>query len=224
VAGYFPSIDHAVLRGLLARRFKGDGFLALLDRIIHAGAVTPGRGLPIGSLTSQHFANAYLDPADRLLESLPQVSSPVRYMDDLVWFCPSREAAWHSLGLLRDCVEGELRLRLKEGVVIRPSAQGLRFCGCRIVPGAILAGRRRWQRYREACAPLVIAAADGVAERLLQRAHDGALAALLPADTLSRRRRLWWGGEDGTPRRVAQSARRLLDAEIQCGPASPLER
>jgi hypothetical protein len=65
VDGYFPSIDHARLKQLLARRFKGDGFLALLGRIIDSCPAAPGRGLPIGSLTSQHFANHYLDGADR---------------------------------------------------------------------------------------------------------------------------------------------------------------
>jgi hypothetical protein len=194
VAGYFPSIDHAVLGRQLARWFKGDAFLALLGRIIAVGAVGPGRGLPIGSLTSQHFANAYLGPADRLLESLPQVSQPVRYMDDIVWFCPDRAAARASLTQLRACVHDELHLRLKDAVVIRPAAQGLRFCGCRVLPGAVWPGRRRWRRYREAVGRLQVAQWAGLGDGLLQRAHDVALSALLPADSLARRRNLWWAG------------------------------
>jgi hypothetical protein len=194
IAGYFPSIDHAVLRAQLARRFKGHAFLALLDRIVAAGAVTPGKGLPIGALTSQHFANAYLGPADRLLESLPGVHGPVRYMDDIVWFCASRSEARHSLTALRACVEGELKLRLKDAIVIRPSADGLRFCGCRVLPGVVLPGQRRWRRYVHAVRRLQTAEAAGVGQALLQRAHDGACAALLPCDSRQRRRRLWWSG------------------------------
>ncbi|KFB75012.1 RNA-directed DNA polymerase [Candidatus Accumulibacter cognatus] len=83
---HVPSIDHARLKALLARRFKGDGFLALLGRIIDAGGAA-GRGLPIGSLTSQHFANAYLDVADRWLLEDRRVRAQLRYMDDILWWC-----------------------------------------------------------------------------------------------------------------------------------------
>ena len=53
---YFDTIDHQRLYQRLLRRFKGHDFLALLRRIIASYHVTPGKGLPIGSLTSQHFA------------------------------------------------------------------------------------------------------------------------------------------------------------------------
>lgn len=68
IRAYFASVDHARLQRALRRRFKNAGLLALCDRIISAFAVTPGRGLPIGALTSQHFANFYLDPLDRRRE------------------------------------------------------------------------------------------------------------------------------------------------------------
>jgi RNA-directed DNA polymerase len=62
---YFPSIDHNILIEILAKRFKGREILDLLKRIIDSYEAQPGKGLPIGSLTSQHFANYYLDGADR---------------------------------------------------------------------------------------------------------------------------------------------------------------
>jgi RNA-directed DNA polymerase len=129
VDGYFPSIDHARLRALLARRFKGAGFLALLDCIVAAGGgvTVPGRGLPIGALTSQHFANAFLDRADRfLLETCrTQVRAHVRYMDDIVWWCDTPEDAQQTLAALRVFMANELGLTLKPQAAIRPSAQGL---------------------------------------------------------------------------------------------------
>ena len=64
IDGYFPSIRHEPLLDLLGRRFKGDAFLRLLARIVACGATSgAGVGLPIGALTSQHFANAFLDSA-----------------------------------------------------------------------------------------------------------------------------------------------------------------
>jgi RNA-directed DNA polymerase len=60
VSGYFEHIDHAILLDLLARRFKGASFLGLLERVLLTYQSAPGRGLPIGSLTSQYFANHFL--------------------------------------------------------------------------------------------------------------------------------------------------------------------
>lgn len=196
VDGYFPSIDHARLRALLARRFKGAGFLALLDRIVAAGGgvTVPGRGLPIGALTSQHFANAFLDRADRfLLETCrTQVRAHVRYMDDIVWWCDTPEAAQQTLAALRVFMANELGLTLKPQAAIRPSVQGLLFCGCRVTPGVVLPSPRKRRRYREAVERLQRAEALGLAdERVLQRAHDAALGALAHTQSLNFRRRLW---------------------------------
>jgi hypothetical protein len=65
VRKYFDSIDHDVLRRSLTRRIKDVRVLDLFGRIIAGYRGGIGRGLPIGSLTSQHFANFYLDPLNR---------------------------------------------------------------------------------------------------------------------------------------------------------------
>jgi retron-type reverse transcriptase len=90
---YFDTVDHAVLYRLLQRRFKGQAFFAVLQRILNSFHVTSGKGLPIGALTSQHFANYYLNGLDRyILEHLPSCAH-VRYMDDILWWCDSRASA-----------------------------------------------------------------------------------------------------------------------------------
>jgi hypothetical protein len=192
VDGYFPSIDHALLKGLLERRFKGAGFLALLGRIIDAGATaTPGRGLPIGALTSQHFANAYLDAADRMLLEHEGVCAHVRYMDDIVWWCPAQAAARASLEDLRSFLWQERGLHLKPAAHIGRSAQGLAYCGFRVKPGVVLASSRKLSRYRAGLARIRNAQAGAVATPgQAQRACDALLAALAGAQTLGFRRRL----------------------------------
>lgn len=60
VRKYFDSVDHDVLKRLLARRLKDPPLLKLLFAIVDSHATAPGKGLPIGSLTSQHLANFYL--------------------------------------------------------------------------------------------------------------------------------------------------------------------
>lgn len=192
VDGYFPSIDHERLKALLARRFKGAGFLALLGRIIDRGAAeTPGRGLPIGALTSQHFANAYLDAGDRMLLEHRDVRAHVRYMDDIVWWCPTRAAALASLDELRAFLWRERGLLLKPSAHIGGSDRGLAFCGYRIRPGVVLASSRKLSRYRAGLARVQAAQASGAASAgQAQRAHDALLAALSGAQTLGFRQRL----------------------------------
>jgi hypothetical protein len=85
IRGYFANIDHERLRDLLARRFKNPGLLALMAGIIDSYHTRPGRGLPLGELTSQHLANYYLNGLDRLLLEDCRVNGLVRYMDDLLW-------------------------------------------------------------------------------------------------------------------------------------------
>lgn len=83
IVRHFPSLDHAVLHDILARRIPEHDVLALSDTIIASGAGIhedsapavwlPGdelrpRGLPIGNLTSQHWSNCYLDPLDHFIK------------------------------------------------------------------------------------------------------------------------------------------------------------
>ena len=65
---YFDSISHENCCARLARKFKDRRLLDLFDRIIASYESAPGRGVPIGSLTSQHFANFYLGWFDRFVK------------------------------------------------------------------------------------------------------------------------------------------------------------
>ena len=191
VAAYFASIDHAILLDLLRRRFKGDEFLALLERIVAAGAPA-GRGLPIGALTSQHFANAYLDGGDRLLLARADVRAHARYMDDIVWWCDSAADARRSLADLREFLRAQRRLELKTPARVGRSERGVAFCGFRIRPGIVLPSARKLARYRQGARRLAAAEAQGgITERDLQRAHDVLAATLAHTQSLRFRRRVW---------------------------------
>lgn len=180
IDGYFPSIDHARLRAIIARRFRGAGFLALVDRILAAGSrTTPGRGLPIGSLTSQHFANLFLDRADRFLLETLGVGAHVRYMDDIAWSCPSAHAARRSLAVFEAFVREALDLTVKAGAHIGPARRGLVYCGFRVRPGVVLPSPRKLRRYRARRRQLARAERLGLAsEDELRRASDALLATL----------------------------------------------
>jgi retron-type reverse transcriptase len=98
---YFPSIDHQILKTALRRKLKCPSTLWLVDTIIDASneqeevsyyfegddLFTPGerrRGLPIGNLTSQFFANVYLSGFDHFVKERLSGAQYVRYVDDFV--------------------------------------------------------------------------------------------------------------------------------------------
>ena len=100
---YFPAIDHAVLKADLSRRIACAGTLRVLDAVIDGSnpqepvnLYFPGddlfapfrrrRGLPIGNLTSQFFANVYLDRLDHYVREVLRAPGYVRYVDDFALF------------------------------------------------------------------------------------------------------------------------------------------
>jgi hypothetical protein len=148
VVRFYPAIDHAIVRTQLAEDHHEPWLLALCDRILAAGrgatfrAHFPGDdlfaplaravGLPLGNLTSQHWANRYLDPVDHLVKDRLRVRPYLRYMDDLLLFADDRAAL---ADLARRVEEAcwSLRLRLHPWEV-RPTASGVGFVGYRVGP------------------------------------------------------------------------------------------
>ena len=149
IAGYFASIDHELVFRILLRRFKGKRFERQLRRILACYAVEPGKGLPIGSLTSQYFANYFLDGLDRLLADDTQVRAHVRYMDDIVFWGDSKKDIRAILQRVRDYLFTQRHLTIKPDFRIQRCAQGISYCGFRILRGTIRLSRRRKRRYQQ---------------------------------------------------------------------------
>lgn len=149
IARYFASISHPRLLQTLMHRFKGAQCMAQLQRIIDSYQSSPQHGLPIGSLTSQYFSNYYLDGLDRLLAGLSTVRAQVRYMDDIIWWCDSKQDVRDTLNTITDWLQSERDLQVKPTVQIQPSKQGVTYCGFRILPGVIRLSRRRKRRYQQ---------------------------------------------------------------------------
>lgn len=100
---YFPSIDHEILKGILRRKIKCNHTLWLIDTLINSSNAQepvldyfPGddllspanrrKGLPIGNLTSQFFANVYLSGFDHFVKEQLKANCYLRYVDDFAVF------------------------------------------------------------------------------------------------------------------------------------------
>lgn len=148
VRRYFDSIPHEGLRARLGRLFKDHRLLEVFDRILSAHESSPGRGVPIGSLTSQHFANSYLGWLDRYAKEGIGLRGYVRYMDDFVaWGDDPRE-----LRVVRDRIGAflgsELGLEFKPSPYLNRTRHGMDFLGCRVYAGHVTLSRRSRVRLR----------------------------------------------------------------------------
>lgn len=179
ISAYFASIDHERMHADLQRRFKDPGLLRLCWRILAQHHTAPGRGLPIGALTSQHFANLYLAPLDRFLLEHLRVAGMVRYMDDVAWWGRDRARVRHQLDEVGEFLAHERGLSVKPNWQLNRSEHGIPLCGVSVTPHAIRPSLRRKRRYRASRARWEAAFRAGRIDALaLQRGHDAALAIL----------------------------------------------
>ncbi len=143
---YFDSIDHSVLLAMLQQRIKDKVLLDIFRKIINSYSIQPAKGLPIGSLTSQYFANHYLGKADHYAKEKLQVPAYVRYMDDMVLWGDNKKQLNEKGEAFRDFIIRELDLAFKTSYMNKTS-RGLPFCGYTIYPEKILLNGRSKKRF-----------------------------------------------------------------------------
>jgi retron-type reverse transcriptase len=211
---FFPSLDLGILRAILARKIADGDVMGLVDRILESGAgilsdeyqvvyfpgddlfvATRPRGLPIGNLTSQFWANVYLNELDqfvkRELRCCKQRGAYLRYVDDFLLFSDRKRQLWDWKDAVRDFLaDRRLALHERESTVY-PVTTGIPFLGFRIYPthrrlkrrnGVAFA--RRFQKWRQAIA-------DGeMSVEELHRRVQGWVAHAAHGDTRGLRRSL----------------------------------
>ena len=146
ISKYFASIDRNTLLEILERKLKDTRLLELIARIVW-NPPDEDRGLPIGNMTSQFFANVYMDPFDHFVKETLKQRHYIRYMDDFVVFPDDRESIPGLLAQMKAYLNDELGLKVKEnGVVINTPMHGLGFLGVRIFPSTIRIHRKNLTR------------------------------------------------------------------------------
>lgn len=173
---FFPSVDHIILKSLLDRKVVCSGTRWLINTVIDNSnpqdspldyfpgdnLLTPlerKKGLPIGNLTSQFFANYYLNALDHFVKETLHCKGYVRYVDDFTLFSDSKGELWHWKELVGGYLEG-MRLKLNsQSTAVYPSIEGRPFLGQivfpyhRLLPSAnIRAFRKKLKRLQTASA------------------------------------------------------------------------
>lgn len=147
ISKYFYRVDHAVLKEILTHRIKDERLLRLLGRIIDSEDTRFGLpagyapedctddmwlwdvGMPIGNLTSQLFANIYLNELDQFCKHQLHIHHYIRYMDDVVILSDDKKWLGEIKAEIEDFLLTELHLSLNKKTTIRPITLGIDFVG-----------------------------------------------------------------------------------------------
>lgn len=156
---FFPSIDRVRLHHMIESKIKCEKTLAVIRAIVP----DTGRGLPIGSLTSQLFANVYGNVIDRFIHFELGARHWARYMDDIVILSSNPYELRHWFDDIEEASKQCLGLSISKWQV-SPISCGINFLGFRI-----------WPRHKLLRKSSVVAAKRKIA-RSVRHGDDEALA------------------------------------------------
>jgi len=192
---YFDSIDHEALKILIRRFIKDTRILFLLDGVIDSYETAPGKGVPIGNLTSQFFANLYLAGMDHFILEKLHPSAYCRYMDDFVLWSSSQAELKTIFTQVNEYVTQNLKLTIKQPVFGKTAA-GLPFLGFLIKEKGIFLLQKSKRRFKKRITEITVSLYSGVIteEKAAERARS-VCAAINIARTNRLRKKVFEKGE-----------------------------
>ena len=155
IAKYFYRVDHEILMKILSKHIKDPLILRDLYNLINCedtafglpAGVQPelcnqeewlyNRGMPIGNLTSQMFANIYLNELDQFCKHDLHIRHYIRYMDDIIILWPDKNELHQIQAEIERFLDEKLHLELNKKTCIRPAWLPVTFVGAQITPKAI---------------------------------------------------------------------------------------
>lgn len=149
---FFDSINHEILLSVLSSRIKDQELMNLLTEVV--GSFTSYRstlfdrcGVPIGNLTSQLFANVYMDMFDQFMKHELKVKYYARYTDDFVIVSESKEYLLYLLPQIQLFLREKLRVQIHpKKVTITRSGRGIDYLGYVLFPHFTLVRKRTQKR------------------------------------------------------------------------------
>lgn len=136
---FFDSIDHSILLTLIRQKINCPETLELLERVIDSFHKARGKGLPLGNVTSQIFANIYMNQFDQYVKKELRLAYYIRYCDDFVILSSKQEELLELVSSLQNFLKTHLELELHPNkILIRQPHQGIDFLGGVILPHRIV--------------------------------------------------------------------------------------
>lgn len=127
---FFDSVDHVTLKDLLGRSIPDLNVHWLLGNIIDSFQTVPGKGLPLGNLTSQLLVNIYMNEFDQWMKRGLRVRRYLRCADDFLILSRDRKELQGFIPHIRRFLEEKLKLALHpRKVTIQTFASGIDFLG-----------------------------------------------------------------------------------------------
>lgn len=136
---FFDNIDHKIIFSLIEKRIKDKKILNLIGEIINSFEVKKDKGLPLGNLTSQLFANIYLNELDFFIKNILRLENFIRFNDDFVVVHTDKDFLSSLIPVIQNFLKEKLSLSLpEEKIFLRKLDWGVDFVGYVVFPGKIL--------------------------------------------------------------------------------------
>jgi len=167
IGKFYASIDHEILMNIIKKKIVDTKLIYLIQKIVDSGKglsdsetpifwfygddlftpITRFKGLPIGNVTSQFFANVFLNELDWFIKQKCRCKYYIRYMDDMAIFSDDKQFLWSILEKIKSKLY-DLRLILNKSVTnLHPVKEGTEFLGFRIYPTHIKVRKATVYRY-----------------------------------------------------------------------------
>ena len=144
---FFASINHDILLNILEEHISDKDILWLLEKVVNSFEA----GLPLGNLTSQLFANIYLNKFDQFVKHKLKTKYYIRYADDFVLMSENKETLKNLIGPIKDFLSDELKLELHPNkLFLETVSSGVDFLGWVHFPDhRVLRGATRKRMFRK---------------------------------------------------------------------------
>lgn len=127
---YFDSINHDILIELIKRKTENKDTIWLINKVVESYSTSLKTGIPLGNITSQLFANVYLNELDQFIKHKLKVKYYVRYCDDFIILNSDKKYLVKLITEIENFIVNRLKLRLHERkLIIRNYRKGVDFLG-----------------------------------------------------------------------------------------------
>ena len=132
---FFDSIDHNILFDLIKKKVQDSDTLWLIQIILNSFYTKPEKGLPLGNVISQLFANIYMNKFDQFIKHVLKEKYYIRYSDDFVILHQDRNHLRNIIQPIQDFLSNNLQLSLHPNkLIIRKTSHGIDFLGYVALP------------------------------------------------------------------------------------------